>query len=202
MFSENDEMSRDSDQNCQKNAEKGRKFRNWCEVSSVPFIVSIISLPVTIRRSFCGTPFLIVACLCNFHVLAGELSSHFLFFSLSGSQAVLTLGGHSGPCFFFGHPVKVFLCTRCFCVHFFVCLRTRFLLSPSFLYATFSKCNPAKKTRERGLRDSETKMDEAKSSHLFFFSFRFPHGPQVVGACWARAPWRILFSSESQSPNN
>ena len=44
IFSENDEMSRDFDKNCQKNAEKGRKFWNFCKISFVHFIFSILSL--------------------------------------------------------------------------------------------------------------------------------------------------------------
>ena len=44
IFSENDEMSRDFDKNCQKNTEKGRKFRNLCQNSFVYFIFSILSL--------------------------------------------------------------------------------------------------------------------------------------------------------------
>ena len=44
IFSENDEMSRDFDKNCQKRAEKGRKFWNLCQISFVHFIFSILSL--------------------------------------------------------------------------------------------------------------------------------------------------------------
>ena len=43
-FSENDEMSRYSHKKCPKNAEKGRKFRNWCQILFVHFIFSITSL--------------------------------------------------------------------------------------------------------------------------------------------------------------
>ena len=44
IFSENDEMSRVSHKKCPKNAEKGRYFRNWCQISFVKFIISIVSL--------------------------------------------------------------------------------------------------------------------------------------------------------------
>ena len=44
MFSENDEMSRDSHKKCPKSAEKGRKFRNWCQILFVHFMFSITSL--------------------------------------------------------------------------------------------------------------------------------------------------------------
>ena len=47
IFSENDEMSRVSHKKCPKNAEKGRKFRNWCQISFVHFICSIVSLAAT-----------------------------------------------------------------------------------------------------------------------------------------------------------
>ena len=49
IFSENDEMSRDFDKNCQKNAEKGRKFWNLCQISFVHFIFSILSLIMSIH---------------------------------------------------------------------------------------------------------------------------------------------------------
>ena len=44
IFSENDEMSRDSHKKCPKNAGKGRKFRNLCQISFVHFMFSITSL--------------------------------------------------------------------------------------------------------------------------------------------------------------
>ena len=44
IFSENDEMSRVSHKKCPKNAEKGRYFQNWCQISFVHFIRSIVSL--------------------------------------------------------------------------------------------------------------------------------------------------------------
>ena len=47
IFSENDEMSWDSHKKCPKNAGKGRKFRNWCQISFVHFIFSIVSLRLT-----------------------------------------------------------------------------------------------------------------------------------------------------------
>ena len=74
VFSENDEISRVSHKKCPKNAEKGRKFRNLCQISFVHFIVSIVSLSAnrrdvgraagtsrscgksTRRRSSCASP--------------------------------------------------------------------------------------------------------------------------------------------------
>ena len=45
-------MSRDFDKNCQKNAEKGRQFRNLCKISFVHFIFSILSLTGTPQFAF------------------------------------------------------------------------------------------------------------------------------------------------------
>ena len=41
-------MSRVSHKKCPKNAEKGRKFRNWCQISFVQFIISIVSLHLSL----------------------------------------------------------------------------------------------------------------------------------------------------------
>ena len=56
IFSENDEMSRDFDKNCQKNAEKGRQFWNLCQISFVHFIFSILSLARALCRASTSPP--------------------------------------------------------------------------------------------------------------------------------------------------
>ena len=55
IFSENDEMSRDSQKKCPKNAGKGRKFRNWCQISFVHFIFSITSVLRVLPSFFART---------------------------------------------------------------------------------------------------------------------------------------------------
>ena len=67
IFSENDEMSRDVDKNCQKNAEKGRKFWNLCQISFVHFICSIVSLMVNDSQTVFRWKFQILISCCNFY---------------------------------------------------------------------------------------------------------------------------------------